>query len=63
MSGIPAPLHIPTIPRQVFLLSLVKYLLIQKHSTHLFMYLVGCSIIDLGKKSWAVSNRKSQFRE
>jgi hypothetical protein len=50
MSGIPVPLHIPTIPRQVLWSFLVKYLRIQKHSTHLFINRVGFSIIDLGKK-------------
>ncbi len=66
MSLIPVPQyprHIPSIPRQVLLLSLVKYLLIQKHSTQRFIYLVGCSIIDLGRKVWDDPNRKSQLRE
>jgi hypothetical protein len=59
MSGIPVPLHIPTVLWHVIWSPLVKYLRIQKHSTHLFIYLVGFTIIVFGKKLWAVPNRKS----
>ncbi len=62
MRVIPVPLHIPTFLWQVFLLPLAKYVIMQKHSTHLFIYLVGCSIIDFGSKPWSVPNRKSQFK-